>query len=541
MQGKISAGGNFGHLMDRGDNRVMMMKNKKRAASCILILFGSLLSIFRLIALEDNALVYIISIRNEIGSGLRVYISNGIRRAEDDNADAIIFDVDTPGGRVDAAVKIVDTIQRTKIPTIAYVNREAISAGALISLACDQIVMTSGGTIGDVAPVTIQGQELGEKAVSYIRATIRSTAERQGRNPDVAAAMVDKRLYLVRLEDGEIVALRPDAYNERKEAGEEMEVIVAGAAEGGDDEDSGDSGELLTLTTEEALQYNLVDGQADTIEDLLAMYQIVEINEEYKALTEEVVLQKQTELGTARVKVIRSLKRATIQEVSVTLADQIVFFITSPLISSILLSLGAIGLFVEIRTPGFGVPGILGLLCLGLFFGGHMLLQIEAEWAAMAFVIGVGLLLLEIFVIPGFGIAGILGLMFMLGSVFYIFKNAYELEDAILWLSVSVVLTFGLSLVLVYFLPKTRAWQHFVLETAMDSEMGYHSAAREDFQSYLGQTGIALTPLRPAGTMRFGTKRLDVVTVGDFIEPETHVKIVDVEGSKIFVETVDET
>jgi membrane-bound serine protease (ClpP class) len=95
--------------------------------------------------------------------------------------------------------------------------------------------------------------------------------------------------------------------------------------------------------------------------------------------------------------------------------------------------------------------------------------------------------------------------------------------------------------VLVYFLPKTRAWQHFVLETAMDSEMGYHSAAREDFQSYLGQTGIALTPLRPAGTMRFGTKRLDVVTVGDFIEPETHVKIVDVEGSKIFVETVDET
>jgi membrane-bound serine protease (ClpP class) len=519
----------------------MMMKNKKRAASCILILFGSLLSIFRLIALEDNALVYIISIRNEIGSGLRVYISNGIRRAEDDNADAIIFDVDTPGGRVDAAVKIVDTIQRTKIPTIAYVNREAISAGALISLACDQIVMTSGGTIGDVAPVTIQGQELGEKAVSYIRATIRSTAERQGRNPDVAAAMVDKRLYLVRLEDGEIVALRPDAYNERKEAGEEMEVIVAGAAEGGDDEDSGDSGELLTLTTEEALQYNLVDGQADTIEDLLAMYQIVEINEEYKALTEEVVLQKQTELGTARVKVIRSLKRATIQEVSVTLADQIVFFITSPLISSILLSLGAIGLFVEIRTPGFGVPGILGLLCLGLFFGGHMLLQIEAEWAAMAFVIGVGLLLLEIFVIPGFGVAGILGLMFMLGSVFYIFKNAYELEDAILWLSVSVVLTFGLSLVLVYFLPKTRAWQHFVLETAMDSEMGYHSAAREDFQSYLGQTGIALTPLRPAGTMRFGTKRLDVVTVGDFIEPETHVKIVDVEGSKIFVETVDET
>jgi membrane-bound serine protease (ClpP class) len=241
------------------------------------------------------------------------------------------------------------------------------------------------------------------------------------------------------------------------------------------------------------------------------------------------------------VREIKSLKGGIIQEVSVTLADRIVFFITSPWASSILLSLGALGLFVEIRTPGFGVPGILGLLCLGLFFGGHMLLQIEAEWAATAFVLGVGLLLLEIFVIPGFGVAGISGVAFIFGSVLYIFKNAYELEDALFWLSVSVILTFGFSIILAYVLPKTRAWNRFVLETAMDSQLGYHSASRDDFQSYLGKTATALTPLRPSGTVRLGDKRLDVITVGDFIDSETSVKVVDVEGSKIFVEAIDKT
>ena len=210
----------------------MIVKLETRIVAYMLILFGGFLSISALVALEDDARVYIINIRTEIGRGLRVYINNGIRDSEEVNADAIIFDIDTPGGRVDAAVEIVRAIQETEIPTIAYVNRQAISAGALISLACDQIVMTSGGTIGDAAPVTIQGDELGEKAVSYIRATIKSTAERQGRNTGVAATMVDKRLYLVRGEDGKIEAIRSEAYNDRKNAGEKLEVIVAGGDEG---------------------------------------------------------------------------------------------------------------------------------------------------------------------------------------------------------------------------------------------------------------------------------------------------------------------
>ena len=196
---------------------------------------------------QDPALVYVIDIRNEIGSGLGTYISDGIQTAEAAGADAIVFDVDTPGGRVDSAVNIIRSIQGTQVPTIAFVNRQAISAGAMISIACNQIVMTSGGTIGDSAPVNIQGQEVGEKAISYIQGTIRATAERENRNPDIAEAMVDKELVLVKLTDGQIIKLLPEEYVAREEEGEEMEILCA-------------QGKLLTLSTQQALEYGFVDG-----------------------------------------------------------------------------------------------------------------------------------------------------------------------------------------------------------------------------------------------------------------------------------------
>ena len=505
------------------------MKAKRHIFSGVLILLAILPW---LAAVSSNgAVVYVINIRNEIGNGLRVYIDNGIKRASEAEADAIIFDVHTPGGAVGAARDIIDAIQRTELPTIAYVNTEAISAGAMISLSCDQIVMRNGGAIGDSAPVSVQGEEMSEKAVSYVRAKIRATAERQGRNPDIAAAMVDKRLYLVRFMDGEIITLREEEYIERKDLGEEMDIIAAGGPEG----------ELLTLTTEEALEYNLADGVADSVEDLLGLYQIVDVNGERKALTVEGIAQKQMEFGDESVNVVKSLQDATQETVLVTLADRFVFFVTSPLISATLLGLGTLGLFVEIRTPGFGVPGIAGLICLGLFFWGHRLLNINVDYAALAFIVGVALLLVELFVIPGFGIAGISGIVLMLGSVFFVFRIAYKLETAVFGLSFAIIIAFALAIALSYVLPKTRTWNYLVLSAAMDSGSGFHSAPREDFQGYVGKTGVALTPLRPAGTVRVDDTRLDVVTVGDFIVRDTPVKITSVEGSKIFVEAIDET
>ena len=476
---------------------------------------------------QDTSLVYVIDIRNEIGSGLSTYISDGIQAAEYAGADAIVFDVDTPGGRVDSAVNIIRAIQDTQIPTIAFVNRQAISAGAMISIACNQIVMTSGGTIGDSAPVNIQGQEVGEKAVSYIQGTIRATAERENRNPDIAEAMVDKELVLVKLSDGRIVKLLPEEYAMREEEGEEMEILCA-------------QGKLLTLSTQQALAYEFADAQAETLTELLAQYEIVEVSGTKLPLTENGIAKWQRDLGVSEVKRLKTLADARITKLKATLADKVVFFLTNPLISSLLLSLGVLGIFIEIRTPGFGIPGFLGLLCIGLFFGGHMLTKIGAEWAFLLFIIGIGLIALEVFVIPGFGVAGILGITLMLGSVFFVFDKAYEFRTAVMWLSISVILTSGLAILVAFFLPETRLFQRLALSTVMDAESGYHSSSHEDFQGYLGKSGVALTPLRPSGTARIADKRVDVVTVGDFIAQDSNVKVVEVEGSKVFVEAVED-
>ena len=513
------------------------MKSQKNLLYCSLLLIGCLLMRGGVSA-EDNALVYVIDIRTEIGGGVSTYINKGITKAEDVNADAIIFDVDTPGGKVDSAIKIIRAIQETQIPTIAFVNRQAISAGAMISAACDQIVMTSGATIGDSAPVDAQGNEAGEKIVTYIRGTIRSTAERQGRNPDIAEAMVDKRLILVRLENGDIIKLRPEEYFNEQDAGTRMQVLCA-------------EGELLTLTTRQALEYGFVDTQAENLSELLAQYQIVEIDENYRddendvvmiALTEDGILGRQEELGTDKVTPIKSLANAQVTKFVVTLADRTVFFITSPYISALLLSLGGLGLIVEIRTPGFGIPGFLGLLFIGLFFGGHMLNQVpNAYIVALIFVVGLALIILEVFVIPGFGVAGILGIILMLASVFYtFFQSTDDFSIALLWLSISVILTSVLAILATIFLPKSAPFQHLALSTVMSAEQGYHSAGSQDFEVFLGKTGVALTPLRPAGTARIDNKRLDVITVGDFIAQNTPVKVLEVEGSKISVEALKE-
>ena len=503
------------------------MRRKTDLLGYVLLLIVGCLSVNGSLFAQDIAQVYVIDIRNEIGSGLGTYISDGIQLAEEAGADAIVFDVDTPGGRVDSAVNIIRAIQDTQIPTIAFVNRQAISAGAMISIACNQIVMTSGGTIGDSAPVNIQGQEVGEKAISYIQGTIRATAERENRNPDIAEAMVDKELVLVKLKDGQIIKLLPEEYATREEEGEEMEILCA-------------QGKLLTLSTRQALEYRFADAEAETLTALLAQYEIVEVAGTKMPLTEEAIMQRQREYGFSEVNRLKTLTDARITKVRATLADKIVFFLTNPFISSLLLSLGLLGIFIEIRSPGFGVPGLLGLICVGLFFGGHMLTRIDAGWAFLLFMLGIALIALEIFVIPGFGIAGILGIVLMLGSVFFVFDGAYNLSTAVLWLSISVILTSALTILAAFLLPETRLFQRFALSTVMDTDMGYHSSSAEDFQAYLGQSGTALTPLRPSGTARIADRRVDVVTVGDFIPQNSNVRVVEVEGSKVFVEAVEE-
>lgn len=473
--------------------------------------------------LASAAEVYVIEIRKDIGKGLGEYIRRGIETSEKNNADAIIFDISTFGGAVAAMDEIVENIFDADTPTIAYVNSKAISAGAMIAISCDQIVMRPGGKIGDAAPVYATGQEAPEKVVSTIRGTIKAIAERQGRSKDIAEAMVDKKRVLVDI-DGKLVSLIAEDYKKRTEEGEAMKVIVP-------------EGELLTLTAGDALKYGFADATAEDIDELLSMYEIVKINGEYKALTSQAIAQKQSE--GIEIEEITSLTGAHIQRISTNLAERIAIFVTSPMISAMLLTFGGLGLLIELRTPGFGFPGIIGVLCLGLFFGGHAIANINAGYAALAFVIGLGLLAFEVFVTPGFGVAGVLGILSMLGGILFVFSKSYEPQEAILWLSISFIATVGLGIVAFYTLPRTRTWQQFVLSTAEERELGYQAPSTE-WENYMGKTGRALTPLRPAGTAIIDGSRVDVVTEGNFISRDTPIKVVKVEGMKVIVQEIEE-
>jgi membrane-bound serine protease (ClpP class) len=291
--------------------------------------------------------VYVIPIKGIIDLGLAPFVERTLKEATNAQADAVILDVDTFGGRVDAAVQIRDALLRSKPKTIAFVNKRAISAGALISLAADTIAMADGGTIGAATPVQIgipgaPAQPVEEKTVSYMRKEFRATAESRKRPPMLAEAMVD------------------------------ADVEVSGVVE---------KGKLLTLTTEEALELGLADLRAEHLDDLLA----------------------QLKLSGAEVHHARE-----------SWAESVVRVLTNPIVSSILIAAAMMGIIVEIQTPGFGVPGALGLAGLALFLWGHWLVQL-AGWEEVL-LIGTGLLLLiaEVFVIPGFGIAGALGIVALL-------------------------------------------------------------------------------------------------------------------------------
>jgi membrane-bound serine protease (ClpP class) len=459
---------------------------------------------------EDKPEVYVIQIRNAIGNGLREYISRSVNLAQSEGGDVLLFDIHTPGGAVKATGDIIKTIDDSGIPTIAFVNDEAISAGAIITLSCDKIVMAPGGTIGDAQPIPTS-----EKTVSYVKGKIRATAEEHGRNPDVAAAMVDKEIVLVRLEDGSAKALSSEEYADNQKKNVKMEVISP-------------RGDLFTPSTDAAIELGVADLKADNIPELLKSFSLAELD------GRKVLLQAD-ELDSSKSKFIASLSGATTHKVRMTIAEQIATFVTNPMIASILLALGVLGMVMEFKTVGWGVAGTIGLLCLALFFGGHMIARIDAGIGLIIFVIGVGLLLAEIFLIPGFGAAGISGIILIFGGLlFTLDSNTGSWSAAIRTLSQSFVVIIVLGAFLLYFLPKTSLWKSTILETEETSEEGY-AASPEELSRFEGKHGVAFTPLRPAGVAIIDGERVDVVSEGSFIERDAQVEVLKVEGGRVIV------
>lgn len=433
--------------------------------------FILLLFLLTQIAFSQSGYVYHLRIENEIDLGLIPYIKRGIEAAEQNSAKAIIFEINTFGGRLDAATEIKDLILNCKVPTIAFVNKRAISAGALITLSAKRIVMSPSSSIGAATVVNESGEKQAEKYQSYMRSEMRATAEANGRNPKIAEAMVDETVKVEGLDD---------------------------------------TNKLVTLTAKEAIKW----GIADTI--LPSIRKIIESQE---------------------------LHPKEIIRITPSTGEHVVRFLNNPIVISILLMVGMLGLFVEIKTPGWGFAGTISLIAFFLFFGTGIVLEIVSVFDVILFVSGVVLLIAEIFIIPGFGLFGLLGIILVVISMFlgllpdFHFITPDLFSNAVIEIASAMVASIVVGIFLVKYLPQTTLLNNFILKTNIDGSSGYIS--NKEITLLIDKIGIAISDLRPAGFAEFDGKRIDVVTEGNYIEKGQQVIVIKEEGSKVLVKLIE--
>lgn len=440
----------------------------------------------------SNAPVYVIPIRGQIEGALLYVIRRGLAEAERQGAAAVVLVMDTPGGTLNAASDIVRSIQSARTPVHTFVEKDAFSAGAIIALSTRKIFMAPGAVIGDALPIMItpiggvqeMSESVEEKAVSAVSALIRSAAQTAGHDPELAENMVRR----------------------------ELEYKVG-------DEVISPAGQLLTLTAEEALRPGK-DGQpllsAGTARDLPAVLELI------------------------------SLGGHPIVEMKITSTEKLARLIAGA--APILMIIGFLGIYIEIKTPGIGLPGILGSACLALFFWGHHIAGLAGMEDLLIFIVGIVLILLEIFLIPGFGFAGIFGIALVLVSLIGAMTRVTpggawlpawsDLQAPIFKTGLALVGTGAGVLILGRFLPRSRLFGRLALNTATAATEGY--TASPDTSAMIGKTGVTLTPLRPAGAARIDGQHVDVVTSGEFIAAGARVKIVEAHGNRIVVAQDDQ-
>lgn len=432
--------------------------------------------------------VTIIPIKDMIEPALLYVVRRGYDDAVRNQSDAIIFHMDTPGGAVNAAGEIISLIGKNDIPTYTYVDKGAYSAGAFIALAAGDIYMAPGSVIGAATPMMMSPmggaqempEEVQEKMTSAVAAMVRAAAEQGGHDPKLGEAMV-----------------RAD-----------MEYKVGRKV-------ISEAGRLLTLTNTEAEQ--LVGKEkksllsSGTVKDIDAL--LVEIG----------------------------LPNAQQRTIEVTGAESIARSIAK--VAPILMLIGMGGLWLEFKTPGFGIFGLLGGTCLLLFFFGHHIAGLSGMEDVLFFMLGVLLIGIEIFITPGFGFVGLGGLLIMLASLINAMSErmpgswqpvSWEPETFITPL-LNVAIAFGGSLLLAIiagkYLPKTRAFSNLTLHETIEN-------STERNEDLLGLEGITLSELRPSGSALFQDQKRDVITQGDFIAKGTPVRIIAQQGIACVVEPI---
>ncbi len=434
--------------------------------------------------------VYILPIRDDIAPPMVYLVRRGVKAAMEAKADALVLDMETNGGRFDSTKEIISILDQFQGLTVTYVNRDAYSAGAFIAVATQKIYMAPQSVIGAAAPILLSpgggGIEkmpdtMEAKMVSAVAARVRASAEKNGHNKEVVEAMIKMTKQL------------------------EIDGVVLNK-----------EGEILTLTdVEAAKQYG------NPPRPLLSLGTSASLD----ALLET--------LGYAD---------AVRMEMKPTGAERLGSWLAA--ISPILLIIGIVGIYIEFKTPGFGIPGVVGIVAFALYFlGGYVAGLSGMEWLAV-FVAGLVLVGLELFLFPGTMLLGIAGALLMLVALVMAMVDVYpgaptlpslgQIRFPLGQLLVSFAAAGVLVAILSRVLPRTALYERMVSQAASGVVSVAAQARRQAAQ--VGQVGVALSPLRPGGKAQFGEEILDVITQGERLDKGTRVRVVGHSATEAIVE-----
>ena len=436
---------------------------------------------------DEKSLIYKIDIKKEIDKTSQIYLSKGLAEAQALGADAILIHLNTYGGLLDAADSMRTAILYNPIPVYVFIDNNAASAGALISVACKSIYMRKGASIGAATVVSQTGEGMPDKYQSYMRSMMRATAEAHGhdtiisgrdttykwfRDPKIAEAMVDNR------------------------------VVIPGLV---------DSAKTLTLTTEEAVRWGYCEGIAESVDEVITKHLLYDNYE--------------------------------IKKYSPTWIDNLKGFLMSPVFQSLLIMIIIGGIYFELQTPGIGFPSAAALIAAVLYFAPLYIEGLAANWEILVFLIGLALVALELFVIPGFGIAGISGtLLIITGLTLALLNNVnfnFELVEgpeigrSIIVVLIGITVGFGGMLWLSSRIGSRGMLQKVALEADLEA-----ATSSPVLTGLIGKEGIAATVLRPSGKVLIDDTYYDGVSLSGFIEKGTNVIVVNFENAQVYVEAL---
>lgn len=457
--------------------------------------------------------VVVIPVEEQVDFGLLAYLRRSIKEAEAKNPDILVFKVNTYGGELQSAFDIVDLLMGiTKCSTYAYVEQKAISAGALISLANNRIAMGKGTTIGDCAPIT-QGEGgivmLGEKIQSPLRAKFRTLAEKNGYPTLMTEAMVTADM-------GVVAALPADAPKTKAPGPKPWKFFTGKQWENLDEKEKkafsthkviAAEGQLLTITDQEAAEYGLSQGSYGSIDEF-----------------------------------IKDRGWEKIGETATTWSEDMVRFIGT--LAPVLMLIGFGALYMEFKTPGISIFGLVGIICLSIVFGSKYAVGLADHTELLLLLGGFALFMAEIYLFPGTFIAGALGLLLMLAALSLSFQSftvpdpemPWEMQDML----DNLALTFGMAaaaivipFAAVRFLGDRLPARGGIISAATLAGARVESA--EVALTSVGMPGIAKTPLRPTGKALLDGHTLEVSSRGEFIEAGAEVEVFRIDGNTIVV------